>query len=253
MNVIHLPNPESGTFAPMAEEITESSTVQLKRTLQTGLAAAAGIAAALALATPAQAEEVIILINRGNIPTTAADFENQSCDNLPDLAPDEDGWVFVLPASAGAEGNFISVTATYADETGTERTRTTRNDGGIVEGSGDNKAYIITPAGWTLLDADALVNDPDEGAFFNLTHACAGTPGEEPSSPGEEPSSPTEESSSPGEESSVPGEESTSPTGTTLPTTGTPLTIALVSAAALAAAGAALFLVQRRRREAQDW
>jgi hypothetical protein len=220
--------------------------VQLKRSLKTGLAAAAGLAAALALATPAQAEEVIILINRGNIPTTAADFETQSCDNLPDLADDEDGWVFVLPASAGAEGNFISITATYADETGAERTRTTGNDGGIVSGSGDNKAYIITPAGWTLLDADALVNDPDEGAFFNLTHACAGTPGEEPSS--EEPSSPTEESSSPGGESPT---ESTSPATPALPVTGPPTALVLTSAAALAAAGAVLLMIQRRRA-AQD-
>ncbi|SDE40716.1 hypothetical protein [Glycomyces harbinensis] len=212
-----------------------------------GLAAAAGLCGALAFASPAQAETVIIQINPGNVPTTAADFEDNSCDNLPgDLAGDLDGWVFVLPAAAGAEGNFISVTATFADEGGSEQTRTTGDHGGIVEGSGDNKAYIITPAGWTLLDADAQVTDPDEGAQFNLTHACPGTPGENPSSPGEEPTTP-------GEESSAPGEESTTPGGSTLPTTGTPLTVALVSAAALAAAGAVLFAVQRRRREAQDW
>ncbi|MEU5875448.1 LPXTG cell wall anchor domain-containing protein [Glycomyces sp. NPDC047369] len=192
---------------------------------------------------------------RRNVPTTAAGFDDNSCDNLPDdLSASADGWVFVLPAAAGAEGNFISVTATFEDGDGDEHVLSTDTDGGIVSGSGDNKAYIIAPAGWTLVDAEADVEDPDEGAQFNLTHACPGEPGEEPSSPGEESSSPAEESSSPGEESSVPGEESTSPTGgTTLPTTGTPLTIALVSAAALAAAGAALFLVQRRRREAQDW
>lgn len=232
--------------------------MELKRTLSVrgalGLAAAAGVIGALTLASPAQAETVIIQINPGNVPTTAEDFEDNSCDNLPDdLAGDVDGWVFVLPASAGAEGNFISVTATFADDGGSEQTRTTGDHGGIVEGSGDNKAYIITPAGWTLLDADAQVTDPDEGAQFNLTHACPGTPGENPSSPGEESSSPGEESSVPGESSSAPGEESTSPAGPTLPTTGTPLTVALVSAAALAAAGAVLFAMQRRRREAQDW
>lgn len=218
-----------------------------------GLTAAAGMVGSLAFASAAQAETVIIPINPGNVPTTAEGFEDQSCDNLPeDLAADVDGWVFVLPAAAGAEGNFISVTATFADDEGMEQTRTTGDDGGIVDGSGDNKAYILAPAGWTLLDADAEVTDPDEGAQFNLTHTCPGTPGEEETSPAEETSPPGEEPTSPGEESSTPGEESTTP-ASNLPTTGTPLTIALVSAAALAAGGAVLFMIQRRRREAQDW
>ncbi|WP_205325829.1 hypothetical protein [Glycomyces sp. YM15] len=220
-----------------------------------GAAAAAGLLGSLAFAGTAQAAEVVISINPGNVPTTAAGFEDVSCENLPDdLTADVDGWVFVLPAAAGAEGNFISVTATYEDGNGDVQVLSTDTDGAIVSGSGDNKAYIITPAGWTLTGAEALVNDPDEGAKFNLTHACPGKPGEEePSSPGEEPSSPSEEPSSPGEESSTPGEASTSPVGSNLPVTGTPLTVALVSAAALAAGGAALYMIQRRRREAQDW
>jgi LPXTG-motif cell wall-anchored protein len=238
--------------------------VEFKRTLSTrgtlGLAAAAGLAGALAFGSPAQAETVTIPINPGNVPTTAEGFEDNSCDNLPDDLPgDADGWVFVLPAAAGAEGNFISVTATFTDANGTEQTYTTGENGGIVDGSGDNKAYIVTPAGWTLVDAEADVTDPKDGAKFNLTHACPGTPGDNPTSPGENPSSPGEEPSSsgeqpstPGESGSVPGEESTSPAGASLPTTGAPLTVAIVSAAALAAAGAALFMV-RRRRAAQDW
>jgi hypothetical protein len=246
----------------MADENTESTTVELKQPIKTigalGVTAAAGLFGSLVFASAAQAAVVTIPINPGNVPTTAADFEDNSCDNLPDdLAADIDGWVFVLPSAAGAEGNFISVTATFEDENGDEQVLNTDDDGGIVSGSGDNKAYILTPAGWTLVDAEAEVNDPDEGAKFNLTHACPGEPGENPSSPGEEPSSPGEEPSSetpsPGESSSVPGEASTSPAGSTLPTTGTPLTIAIVSAAALAAGGAVLFMIQRRRREAQNW
>jgi hypothetical protein len=219
-----------------------------------GLVAAAGLVGSLAVASAAQAAIVTIPINPGNVPTTAGEFEN-SCENLPaDIAADIDGWVFVLPAAAGAEGNFISVTATFEDAGGDEHVLSTDGDGAIVAGSGDNKAYILAPAGWTLVDAEAEVEDPDEGAQFNLTHTCPGEPGEEePSSPGEEPSSPGEEPSSPGEASSTPGEASTSPAGSTLPTTGTPLTIALVSAAALAAGGAAIYMVMRRRREAQDW
>lgn len=240
--------------------------MELKRTLAIrgtlGLAAAAGLVGALAFGSPAQAATATIPINPGNVPTTAEGFEDNSCDNLPDgLGEDVDGWVFVLPSAAGAEGNFISVTATFEDLNGDTQVLTTGEDGGIVDGSGDNKAYIVTPAGWTLVDASAEVTDPDEGAQFNLTHACPGTPGpgggtptpsEEPTSPGENPTSPGEEPTSPGDGSTVPGEESTSPAAN-LPTTGTPLTIAIVSAAALAAAGAALFMIQRRRREAQDW
>jgi hypothetical protein len=217
-------------------------------------AAAAGLVGSLAFASAAHAAVETIFINPGNVPTTAGDFEN-SCENLPDdIAADVDGWVFVLPAAAGVEDNFISVTATFEDGDGAEHVLSTDGDGAIVEGSGDNKAYIIAPAGWTLVDAEAEVEDPAEGAQFNLTHTCPGEPGEEPSSPGEEPSSPSEEPSSPGSESpTTPGEASTSPAGSNLPVTGTPLTIALVSAAALAAGGAALYMIQRRRREAQDW
>jgi LPXTG-motif cell wall-anchored protein len=231
--------------------------VQLKRPITTFSAIGFATAGALALASPAHAAVVTIPINDGNVPTTAAGFETQSCDQVPtDRAVWEDGWVFVLPASAGAEGNFISVTATYEDELGNTYHYTTDEDGGVVDGSGDNKAYILTPAGLTLVGAEADVNDPDDGAFFNLTHACAAegeVPEEElpsPEIPTDEPSSeaPTEE----GSESASPGEASTSPAAQ-LPTTGTPLTIALVSAAALAAGGAALYMIQRRRREAQDW
>jgi len=237
----------------------ESNSVELKHSLKQaglfGLTAAAGLVGSLALASAAQAAVVTIPINPGNVPTTAEDFEN-SCDNLPDgQGVGVDGWVFVLPAAAGAEGNFISVTATFEDAQGDEHVLSTDGDGGIVSGSGDNKAYITAPLGWTLVDAEAEVEDPDEGAQFNLTHTCPGTPGEEESSPVEQPSSPGEETTSPGTpgESGTPGEESTSPAGANLPTTGAPLTVALVSAAALAAAGAALFMYLRRRREAQDW
>ncbi|WP_112134143.1 hypothetical protein [Glycomyces dulcitolivorans] len=216
--------------------------MQLRRSLTTGLAAAAGIAAAVALATPAQAAEVLILINRDQIPTTAEEFPTHSCDDLPELGDDHDVWVFALPDSAGAEGNFVDITATYADATGSERTRTMGVHGGVL---GEDTAYVTAPTGWTLLDADALVNDPDEGATFDLVRTCLGAPTEEPT--GEEPSS--EEPSSSGEES--PTEASTSPSGPVLPVTGPPTALVLTSAAALAAAGAVLLLIQRRRA-AQD-
>ncbi|MDA1359440.1 hypothetical protein O1R50_07400 [Glycomyces luteolus] len=215
------------------------------------LAVALGLLGALALGSPAQAADLTVPINEDHVGKPATYFEEGcgSDSQLPDdLGADEDGWVFVLP---GGNDIFISVSVTFLDEDGGEHAE----EGTVVTtgGSGNLKhAYIITPAGWTIKEASAVIEG--DSKFFNVTHTCPGTPGEEePSSPGEEPSSPGEEPSPPGEESSTPGEASTSPAGSNLPVTGTPLTIALVSAAALAAGGAALYMIQRRRREAQDW
>lgn len=248
--------------------------MELKQSLMTlGATATAGLIGALALASPAQATEPID-INPDHIGKPATYFE-EGCgtdSQLPDdLGANEDGWVFVLP---GGNDDFVSVTVTYADEDGDEHVL----DATIVSNgnSGSAKhAYIITPAGWTIVEASAVIEG--DSTFFNVTHTCPGEPTEnEPSSPGEEPSSPSEQPSSPGEESSpvceepsspevsaspsapagseTPCEETTSPAGSgNLPSTGTPLTIALVSAAALAAGGAVLFMIMRRRREAQDW
>ncbi|SDL05548.1 hypothetical protein SAMN05216298_2498 [Glycomyces sambucus] len=220
--------------------------MRIKRSLTTGLAAAAGTAAVLALAAPAQAAEVIILVDRDQIPTTAEEFGTHSCEGLTEPSDDHDYWIFRLPAEAEAEGGFIDITATYADATGSERTRTMGVHGGVL---GADSAYVTAPTGWTLLDADALVEDPAEGATFDLDRTCLGAPTEEPSAT-EEPTSPSEEPSTSGEESPSAG-ESSSPTGPILPVTGLPLGTAFVTAAALAAAGAALLLILRRR-ESQE-
>ncbi|GAA2144303.1 LPXTG cell wall anchor domain-containing protein [Glycomyces algeriensis] len=194
-----------------------------------GATAAAGLAGAVALAfaVPALAgASTLIDINDGNVPTTAEGFKTHSCDQIPGgTAAWLDGWVFVLPSSVKAEGNFEYIEAVFQDEDGNVIRYDTEDDGGIVSGSGDNKAYIVTPAGLTLIDAEARVNlkeDNKKGKEpeFNLTHACPATeqppgeetPTEEPSSPTEEPSSPTEEPSSPTEEPSSPTEEPSSPT-----------------------------------------
>jgi hypothetical protein len=143
------------------------------------LATTGALAGSLMFASPALAAVETIFINDGNVPTTASEFKPNSCENIPpgDISNTEDGWVFVLPASAGAEGNFISVTAFFEDGDGDPQELNTGDDGGIVDGSGDNKAYIVSPAGWTLIGAEAEVEDPDDDAFFNLTHTCPGKPG----------------------------------------------------------------------------
>jgi hypothetical protein len=242
-----------------------------------GVAAAAGFVGALALGSPAFAEDTVIELKEAHQNQTADSDEFEvKCGTdaqIPaDKPADYDGWVFVLPRGDA----FVSVTATFEDEDGEEHVL----DAAIVSNgnSGSAKhAYVGTPSGWTLITAEAVATGVDATDTFNVTHTCPGEPGENPSSP-DEPSSPGSESpSEPGEESSspvceepsspgasaspstpvgseTPCEEATSPAGSgNLPTTGTPLTIALVSAAALAAGGAALFMIQRRRREAQDW
>jgi hypothetical protein len=213
-------------------------------------AATAALIGSLAFASPAQAQATTIPINDGNVPTTAEDFDTISCDNIPpgEIADDEDGWVFVLPESAGAEGNFISVTATFKDEDGNEHELNTDEHGGIVSGSGDNKAYIISPAGWTLVDATAEVENPDEDAFFNLTHTC---PGEPDNGPTNGPTTPGEEPTTPGESPAVPGDKTTAANGglaTTGASTGLMIAIGLV----LAAGGAVLIMFLQRRARTQD-
>ncbi|MEV3937240.1 hypothetical protein AB0K52_14835 [Glycomyces sp. NPDC049804] len=119
------------------------------KSITTGVVVSAGVLGAFVLPSPALAAVETIFLNPGNVPTTAAGFEKQSCDNIPpdDIAKTEDGWVFVLPESAGAEGNFISVTALFEDGDGDPHVLGTATDGGIVDGSGDNKAYIVSPPG----------------------------------------------------------------------------------------------------------
>jgi LPXTG-motif cell wall-anchored protein len=236
---------------------------RLKSASGFALTATAALIGALALASPAQAQGTTIPINGGNVPTTAQDFDPHSCDKVPgDKGADEDGWVFVLPASAGAEGNFISVTATFEDLEGNEQVLNTAEHGGIVSGSGDNNAFIISPAGWTLLDAEAEVNlqegkgkEPD----FNLTRTCPGEPGEEPTTPAEEPTTPGEEPTTPGQEPTspalsptAPGERTTDAAGG-LPTTGASTGLMIALGLVLAAGGAVLIMVLRRRARAQDY
>lgn len=195
-----------------------------------GAAAAAGLAGAVALAfaVPALAGGTdFIEINPGNVPTTAEDFKSQSCDQIPaDTADWLDGWVFVLPNSVNAEGNFISITATFDDADGDEHVFTTDHDGGIVSGSGNNKAYIITPAGWTLTAAKAEINrDGDGKDFFNLTHACPATeepPGEE--TPSEEPSTEVPTTEEPSTEAPTTEEPSTEVPTTEEPSSEVPTT-----------------------------
>lgn len=236
------------------------------------------IATALFVAFPmvAYAESATININPGNVPTTAVDFEN-SCDQAPGAGGDLDGWVFVLPASVGAEGNFISVTATFEDLDGVQQVLSTDSNGGVVDGQGDNKAFILAPAGWTLIGASAEVENPtNPDADFNLTHTCPGTPAppddettppddetttppdDETTPPDDETTTPPDdETTSPDEESTPPDDETTPPDQgqsddktelpDTLPRTGSDFSPFLLAGAGLLGAGLVLYLLMRGR------
>ncbi|MGW0436134.1 hypothetical protein ACWDV4_26750, partial [Micromonospora sp. NPDC003197] len=118
-------------------------------------------------------------------------------------------------------------------------------------GQGDvNHAYLFTPAGWTLKSGSAEITGTSK--FFNLSHACEGTPGtpvpptNPPSSP---PGTPTETpepgtSESPSPSTSVPGG------GGGLPITGAPVAGIAAVGAGLVGVGA-LLLALRLRRETE--
>ncbi|GAB3232383.1 hypothetical protein GCM10027447_28140 [Glycomyces halotolerans] len=197
----------------------------------------------------AHAVDATIDINPGNVPTTAAGFGDHSCDQVPgDVGENEDGWVFVLPSDHGAMGEFVVVNATFEDLNGDTRHYSTDANGGIVDGPGTSKAYIITPAGWTLVTATADVTDVDSAkAMFNLTHTC---PGEVPPN-GETPTSTPSEA--PSEPSSTPPstETTTDSEAPALPTTGGSLAIVLSAGAVLLGAGGSVLYLMRRRRLAE--
>ncbi|WP_100444719.1 LPXTG cell wall anchor domain-containing protein [Glycomyces xiaoerkulensis] len=199
---------------------------------------------ALAVPAAAQAQETIS-INPGNVPTTAEGFEDISCEQVPvGIGDDQDGWVFVLP---GGEGAFVSVTAQFEDLNGEPQSASTGSDGGVVDGEGTSKAYIITDAGWTLTGATAEVEDTDRDQF-NLTHTCPGAPSDdETTPPDDETTPPGDETTPPGDDGTTPGEDATDGADDGLPTTGSSLLPPALLAVALLAAGAgALYLVRRR-------
>lgn len=111
-------------------------------------------------------------INKGNVPTTAAGFENHKCD--PNQGggpfPGKDVWVFVLPGNHDQSGDFISVTATFGSNGSVTITAAGDPDNFDNGGPSTAKAWIVTPAGWTLTGATAEITG--EADFFNLTHTC---------------------------------------------------------------------------------
>jgi len=211
--------------------------------------AAAGLATAIAgviaiFSGSAAYAASTISINPGNVPTTASGFGTQSCAQVGGPVAGMDGWVFVLPGNSNVTGTFTALFLTFQKPDGTLVNLTIPTDGGAISsGGGTSKAWIQTPAGWTLIAATA--NITGTASSFNLTHTCPAvqTP----------PSSPPPSSSSP---------PSSPPTSTTT-TSSSSLAAVLAGAgtgggAAIGLIGGGLFastialLVARRRRDAAD-
>ncbi|MEJ3745932.1 hypothetical protein WEI85_21895 [Actinomycetes bacterium KLBMP 9797] len=201
-----------------------------------GAVAAAGLMI-IGPASPAWADEIDI--NPGNVPATAAEFSTHDCD--PNFGggphPGADVWVFVLPGKDG--GDFVSVTADF----GAGGTKTIPDDGGaIVTDKGTSKAWISTPAGWTLESATAEITGT--ATKFNLTHTCPSTGTPEPTDePEPEPSGESEP-----EPTFRPSGAPETGGGGGQPTGGIALGVGAVALAGLAGLG--LTLTRRRRRGA---
>ncbi|MDQ7909867.1 LPXTG cell wall anchor domain-containing protein [Phytohabitans sp. ZYX-F-186] len=210
------------------------------------LAAVAGTVAVVGLVTAAPARaETTVGINPGNVPTTADGHGTHECDLGGGPYADQDVWVFVLPGNGDTAGDFVSVTAVF----GEHGSLTIPTDGGaVVTGNGTSKAWIATPAGWTLTGATAVITGTAQK--FNLTHTCpaGGGGGESPTPvPSGSPAPSTESTPGAATSASVSGAAGGGSSGGSLPITGAATLTTAVVGAALVAGGVALLAVRRRK------
>jgi LPXTG-motif cell wall-anchored protein len=225
----------------------------------TTLAAVLGVALFVP-GSPAAATDgtTTIGLNPGQRNSTPGQFDD-SCDNIPPdkVEPGTDGWVFVLPDE---KATLVSLHLTFRDTSGAtvivDIPGTSYPNG--FDRQGADKAWVVLPAGWTLVDGTAEVTGASKDDFFNVTHVCQNggsssspTPGGGGSSSssggggggGSSGSSPT-----PGTSTSGGGGGSG---GGGLPITGAP-TATLAGAGLVLVAAGAVLLVARRRRDRGD-
>jgi LPXTG-motif cell wall-anchored protein len=142
--------------------------------------------------------------------------------------------VFVLPDQGG--GDFVSIHLTFSTSGGpVDAVIPTYDPSGFLNGGNAvSKAWIRTPAGWTLTAATAEITGT--ATHFVLSHTCVpGTPRTTTPPP-----------------KTTPPADSTPPRTTTpgdgdLPLTGTSLTGLLVAGMALVVGGVVLLVLRRRR------
>jgi len=140
--------------------------------------AAAGFAFLLGSARPTFASPTIE-VNQGA--TTATAFATHQCEPSQGGGPlsDQDVWVFALPGPHDTSGDFVSLTAEF----GANRTVmiTAAADPGAFSNGGPDtaKAWITTPAGWTLQGATAETSGTAD--HFDLTRTCPASGAPSPS------------------------------------------------------------------------
>jgi LPXTG-motif cell wall-anchored protein len=242
----------------------------------TGVLAGAAVGVLL-LASPAFASTQNLTLNPAHKNQTAAGFGGgDECDAPFTEDMNVDGWHFVWQKG----GDFATVDLTFNNGTSDVHVIVSGAAGVVNTGTGwtaffgdtggpnpkVKHLYVFTQVGWTLKDGVGTGTD-GTGTVFNLSHTCAGTPGEEctgdtcqppcetdcvppPCVDGCEP--PCEESddcsTTPPTESGTPS-PSTSVNEETLPTTGSSLTGVIVVGTALVGAGIGTLLFLRRRRD----
>jgi LPXTG-motif cell wall-anchored protein len=150
--------------------------MQINRYVRAATATVLGGCASLAFAATASAAPVpdAVPINPGNVPATAANYEQECGENLGGGPyPGRDVWVFNLPGNAGKTGVFTSITATF--DTHGAGNKTVVIEAGAADDDdivfvGHSKAYVSTTAGWTLIGATASITG--QADKFVLTHTC---------------------------------------------------------------------------------
>lgn len=204
-------------------------------------------AGGLALAQPGQAQpteqatEVPLKEDHTNV--TADEFETHECDGpFEDLDENEDGWHFVLTQFDGGTDD-VEFVLQFEDTEG-EPVEITENATEVTGGVAH--LWLVTPAGWTLVDGVAVVSPPGSvgnNPQFNLSHTCPGmpetpTPTPTPTTPPTATATAQPPTASPG---FPPGE------GGGLPTTGNHVAALAVLGVGLLGAGIASLAVRRRR------
>ncbi len=209
------------------------------------LLSGAGLALA-GVAGPASAATDVNL-QKSHEGKTASEFQSQEDDCGNDAG--EDGWHFVAPSNA----EFTSMTLTFDLLEGPDLVVMLDDNPDTEFGKPDdpddnNHAYVVTPAGATLLSGTATVAQDDiQHDFFVLSHTCPGEPSDGPSDgPSDKP--PDGPSDKPSDE---PSDRSTTPTpteqGDTLPKTGAGFPTGAAAALALLLLATGGFLLTYRK------
>jgi LPXTG-motif cell wall-anchored protein len=201
--------------------------------------------------------------------TTAEDFDTHKCTDAPfaNIQDNQDGWHFVV----GSQAEFVQLRLTFDTGSGTVLVTVPGSNvgqgwSGILTESGGKfmHAWVITPAGWTLVtgEADVTFSGTKGPEHFQLSHTCPGTTTTTTTTTKPPTTTTTTTTSTTTTTTTTTGTETTTTetTGTTttpdddgdLPVTGAGLGGLIAAGLILTAGGVALILARRRRDAETD-